>query len=75
MKELQNQLEDAESNVLAGGKKTLAKLEAKIRELEANLDSELRKHTETQKNYRKVDRRFKELTLQVRTIFDNCRSI
>ena len=36
-----------------------------VRELEMELDSEQRRHAETQKNLRKADRRLKELAFQV----------
>lgn len=49
---------------MKGGKKALAKLEQRVRELEAELDAEQRRHGETQKNYRKIDRRLKEVSLQ-----------
>ncbi|VDD74731.1 unnamed protein product [Mesocestoides corti] len=64
VKELQVRLEEAESNAMKGGKKALAKLEQRVRELETELDAEQRRHGETQKNYRKIDRRLKEVTLQ-----------
>lgn len=35
-----------------------------VRELESELDSEQRRHAETQKNARKADRRLKELAFQ-----------
>ena len=35
-----------------------------VRELEGELDSEQRRHAETQKNMRKADRRLKELAFQ-----------
>ena len=35
-----------------------------VRELEGELDSEQRRHAETQKNMRKADRRLKELSFQ-----------
>jgi uncharacterized FlaG/YvyC family protein len=36
----------------------------KVRELEGELDSEQRRHAETQKNMRKADRRLKEIAFQ-----------
>ncbi|KAL5969171.1 Myosin heavy chain striated muscle [Taenia solium] len=64
VKELQVRLEEAEANAMKGGKKALAKLEQRVRELETELDAEQRRHGETQKNYRKIDRRLKEVTMQ-----------
>ncbi|XP_061197039.1 myosin heavy chain, striated muscle-like isoform X3 [Saccostrea echinata] len=64
IKELQVRLEEAEAQALKGGKKMIAKLEQRVRELEGELDSEQRRHAETQKNMRKADRRMKELAFQ-----------
>lgn len=54
----------AEAQALKGGKKMIAKLENRVRDLEGELDSEQRRHAETQKNMRKADRRLKELAFQ-----------
>ena len=62
---MQTKLDEAESSALKGGKKALSKLEQRIRELEGELDGEQKRHTETQKNARKSDRRLKEITYQV----------
>lgn len=64
IKELQVRMDDAETNALKGGKKAIQKLEQRVRELEAELDSEQRRHTDAQKNLRKSERRIKELTFQ-----------
>ncbi|XP_014672549.1 PREDICTED: myosin heavy chain, striated muscle-like [Priapulus caudatus] len=64
LKDLQVRLDEAEANVLKGGKKLISKLEQRVRELESELDAEQRRHSEAQKNYRKVDRRVKELMMQ-----------
>ncbi|EAT42758.1 AAEL005733-PB [Aedes aegypti] len=64
IKELQVRLDDAETNALKGGKKAIQKLEQRVRELESELDSEQRRHTDAQKNLRKSERRIKELTFQ-----------
>lgn len=63
-KEMQVRLEESESSAMKGGKKALAKLEQRVRELESELDAEQRRHGETQKNNRKIDRRLKEISLQ-----------
>lgn len=47
---------------MKGGKKTIAKLEERIRVMEQDLDTEQRRHCEAQKNLRKGERRIKELT-------------
>merc|ERR1712142_951183 len=63
-KELQTRLEDVENNAMKAGKKALAKLETRVRELESQLDNEARRHSDSQKNLRKCERRIKELTFQ-----------
>merc|ERR1712169_108842 len=52
VKELQARLEEAEGNALKATKKTVAKLEGRVRELEALLDDEARRHADAQKNLR-----------------------
>merc|ERR1712080_544628 len=64
VKELQVRVDEAEAAALKGGKKTIAKLETRVRELEGELDGEQRRHAEAQKNLRKSERRIKELTFQ-----------
>merc|ERR1711962_166616 len=49
---------------MGGGKRIIAKLETRVRELETELDAEQRRHQETAKNLRKTDRRLKELAFQ-----------
>merc|ERR1711988_1047382 len=51
-------------NALKGGKKAMAKLDTRIRELESELDAESRRNADAQKNLRKSERRVKELTYQ-----------
>ncbi|XP_014670674.1 PREDICTED: myosin heavy chain, muscle-like [Priapulus caudatus] len=65
LKDLQVRLDEAEANVLKGGKKLIAKLEQRVRELESELDAERRRSSEAQKNFRKVDRQVRELQLQI----------
>merc|ERR1719516_430591 len=62
--ELQGRLEEAEAAALKGGKRIIAKLETRVRELETELDAEQRRHQDTAKNLRKTDRRLKELAFQ-----------
>uniref|UniRef100_A0A8C9UU97 Myosin-7B n=1 Tax=Spermophilus dauricus TaxID=99837 RepID=A0A8C9UU97_SPEDA len=64
VRELQARLEEAEQAALRGGKKQVQKLEAKVRELEAELDAEQKKHAEALKGVRKHERRVKELVYQ-----------
>jgi len=62
--ELQNRLDEAEANALKNGKKAAAKLESRLRELEAELDAEQRRLGDASKNVRKAERRIKELDFQ-----------
>ena len=50
---------------MKGGKKVVAKLDARIRELEGELELETRRHTDTQKHARSKERRLRELQFQV----------
>ena len=43
VKEAQTRLDEAEQNALRGGKKAMAKMETRIRELESELDAENRR--------------------------------
>ncbi len=58
--EIQIQLDEAEQNALKWGRKMIAKLEARVKELEGELDSEQRRLGDALKNYRKTDRAIKE---------------
>ena len=78
MKEAQTRLDEAEQNALRGGKKAVAKMETRIRELESELDAEnrrfhslflshfsiagLSRFSDAHKNLRKSERLIKELT-------------
>merc|ERR1712200_78099 len=62
VKDVQARLDDAEQNALKGGKKAMAKLETRIRELESELDAENRRMADAQKGLRKSERKIKELT-------------
>uniref|UniRef100_A0A8C3Q6Z7 Myosin heavy chain 7B n=1 Tax=Geospiza parvula TaxID=87175 RepID=A0A8C3Q6Z7_GEOPR len=65
IKDLQMRLDEAEQIALKGGKKQIQKLEARVRELEGELDGEQKKMAEAQKGIRKYERRIKELSYQV----------
>ncbi|CAF1111435.1 unnamed protein product [Rotaria sp. Silwood1] len=65
VKDLQTRLDEAEGNVLKGGKRIIAKLEQRIHELESENEMEQHRHQETLKELRKNDRRLKELVFQV----------
>ncbi|XP_063161645.1 myosin-15 isoform X3 [Candoia aspera] len=64
IKDLQKRLDEAEQIALKGGKKQIQKLESRVRELENELEAEVRRNTESQKGVRKYERRIKELTYQ-----------
>ncbi|XP_040261504.1 myosin-4-like [Bufo bufo] len=64
VKDLQHRLDEAEQLALKGGKKQLQKLEARVRELENELENEQKRGTESIKGVRKYERRVKELTYQ-----------
>ncbi|XP_075434465.1 myosin-4-like [Ascaphus truei] len=64
VKDLQHRLDEAEQLAMKGGKKQLQKLEARVRELENELDSEQKRGVEAVKGVRKYERRLKELTYQ-----------
>uniref|UniRef100_G1RYH6 Myosin-6 n=1 Tax=Nomascus leucogenys TaxID=61853 RepID=G1RYH6_NOMLE len=64
IKDLQHRLDEAEQIALKGGKKQLQKLEARVRELEGELETEQKRNAESVKGMRKSERRIKELTYQ-----------
>merc|ERR1712066_67390 len=63
-KDLQVQLDDAETNAIKWGRKMVAKLESRGRELEAELDSEQRRCGDAAKNFRKAERMIRESTFK-----------
>ncbi|XP_069809378.1 myosin-4-like [Dendropsophus ebraccatus] len=64
VKDLQHRLDEAEQLALKGGKKQLQKLEARVHELENELEAEQKQSAENTKNYRKVERKLKEVAFQ-----------
>ncbi|CAL8337347.1 unnamed protein product [Merluccius merluccius] len=64
IKDLQMRLDEAEQIALKGGKKQIQKLEARIKEVEAEVESEQKKSAEFQKGIRKFERKIKELSYQ-----------
>merc|ERR1719393_576493 len=62
VKDMQQRLDEAETNALKGGKKAMNKMESRIRELESEVDAESRRCADAQKNLRKSERRIKEMT-------------
>uniref|UniRef100_A0A673G6R5 Myosin-7 n=1 Tax=Sinocyclocheilus rhinocerous TaxID=307959 RepID=A0A673G6R5_9TELE len=64
IKDLQHRLDEAEQIAMKGGKKQVQKLEARVRELECEVEAEQKKSSESIKGIRKYERRIKELTYQ-----------
>uniref|UniRef100_G3N9K5 Myosin, heavy chain b n=1 Tax=Gasterosteus aculeatus aculeatus TaxID=481459 RepID=G3N9K5_GASAC len=64
VKDLQHRLDEAENLAMKGGKKQLQKLEARVRELESEVEAEQRRGADAVKGVRKYERRVKELTYQ-----------
>ncbi|KAM7371456.1 hypothetical protein PAMP_008695 [Pampus punctatissimus] len=64
VKDLQHRLDEAENVAMKGGKKQLQKLEARVRELESELEAEQKRSTEAIKGVRKYERKIKEFTYQ-----------
>ncbi|KAK5607098.1 Myosin-6 [Crenichthys baileyi] len=64
IKDLQHRLDEAEQIAMKGGKKQIQKLEARVRELENEVESEQKKSSDAIKGVRKYERRIKELTYQ-----------
>ncbi|MFH4973999.1 hypothetical protein AB6A40_000708 [Gnathostoma spinigerum] len=65
LKEMQARMDEAEAAAMKGGKKIIAKLESRIRELENELDTEQRRYQDTNKTLTKNERRARELQFQV----------
>lgn len=63
-KNLSIRLEEVEANAVAGSKRIISKLEARIRDLELELEEEKRRHAETIKILRKKERTVKEVMVQ-----------
>ncbi|XP_075942744.1 myosin-3-like [Anarhichas minor] len=64
LRDLTLRLEEAEQLAQNAGKRTIQKLETRIREVENELDQEQKHHLETVKNLRMGERRLKELVFQ-----------
>merc|ERR1712098_67373 len=64
VKDAASRVDEAEQNALKGGKKAIAKMETRVRELESELDAESRRCSDAQKNLRKSERYIKELSYQ-----------
>jgi len=61
---VQARLDESDAQAMKGGRKTVTKLEQRVRELEVELETEQRRFQETEKNMRKQEKRVKELALQ-----------
>merc|ERR1712045_35030 len=64
VKDLQLRLDEAEQVALKGGRKQVQKLEARLRELENELDAEQRRSADGIKASRKLERKVKEISYQ-----------
>ena len=64
VKNLSIRLEEVEANAIVGGKRIIGKLEARIHDIELELDEEKRRHAETIKILRKKERTVKEIMIQ-----------
>ncbi|KAB7506179.1 Paramyosin, short form [Armadillidium nasatum] len=64
VKNLTIRIENVEANALANTKRMVSKLEARVHDLELELDEERRRHNETAKILKKKERNVKELVLQ-----------
>ncbi|KPI96180.1 Paramyosin, short form [Papilio xuthus] len=64
VKNISVRLEEVEANAIVGGKRIISKLEARIKDLELEMDEEKRRHAETIKILRKKERQVKEVMIQ-----------
>jgi len=65
VKQLSVRLEEVEANALVNGKRIISKLEARLRDMELELDEEKRRHSETIKILRKKERNIKEIMISI----------
>jgi chromosome segregation ATPase len=65
VKNLSVRLEEVEANALVNGKRIISKLEARLRDMELELDEEKRRHQETIKILRKKERNIKEIMISI----------
>ncbi|CAB3226181.1 unnamed protein product [Arctia plantaginis] len=64
VKNISVRLEEVEANAIVGGKRIISKLEARIKDMELEMDEERRRHAETIKILRKKERQLKEVMIQ-----------
>merc|ERR1712050_322674 len=62
--DLSVKVDEAENYALKGGRKAMAGLQDRVKEIEDELDAEQRRHGETLKNFRKMERHLKETQFQ-----------
>merc|ERR1711988_1087618 len=62
VKDMQARVDEAQTNALKGGKKAMARMDTRIRELESEMDAENRRNADSLKNLRKSERKIKELS-------------
>uniref|UniRef100_A0A1Q3FLR8 Putative myosin class ii heavy chain n=1 Tax=Culex tarsalis TaxID=7177 RepID=A0A1Q3FLR8_CULTA len=65
VKQLSVRLEEVEVNAVAGSRRIISKLEARLRDIEAELEGERMRHSETIKILRKKERSVKEVYIQI----------
>uniref|UniRef100_A0A668A075 Myosin heavy chain 6 n=1 Tax=Myripristis murdjan TaxID=586833 RepID=A0A668A075_9TELE len=65
IKDLQHRLDEAEQIAMKGGKKQIQKLEARVRELENEVEMEQKKSSDSVKGIRKYERRIKEIKFKI----------
>nr|XP_060496089.1 myosin-15 isoform X2 [Panthera onca] len=64
IKDLQKRLNEADQTALMGSRKQIQKLESRVRQLEGELEDEIRRSAEAQRGARRLERCLKELTYQ-----------
>lgn len=64
VKNISVRLEEVEANAIVGGRRIISKLEARIKDMELEMDEEKRRHAETIKILRKKERQLKEVMIQ-----------
>merc|ERR1719290_602282 len=62
VKEMNNNLDEAEQLAMRGGRKVTARLEQRIKDLESQMDDEGRRLVDAQKTQHRMERRIKELS-------------
>ena len=63
--ELSMKLDDAEAAGAKGSRQAVSALQAQLNRLESDYDAEVKKNAEVVKNFRKAERKMKELAFKV----------